>query len=185
VQGYANDYAGYVTTPEEYGEQRYEGGHTMFGRWELPAYIQEVTGLVRQLASGEPSEPLTRATNGRQPRAARRHNDEPYRCTSVSVEPNAAYLQGESVQAAFAVTGDGGPLLPSYLLVERRDGNNWTTAADDGDWSTTIEWTRADGRTTANATWRVPDGTSGTFRLSYVDLDKQSPTREFAVTADR
>lgn len=32
VQGYANDYAGYITTPEEYDAQRYEGGHTVFGR---------------------------------------------------------------------------------------------------------------------------------------------------------
>jgi neutral ceramidase len=35
---YANGYAGYITTPEEYKLQRYEGGHTLFGRWTLPAY---------------------------------------------------------------------------------------------------------------------------------------------------
>lgn len=35
---YANGYAGYITTPEEYKMQRYEGGHTLFGRWTLPAF---------------------------------------------------------------------------------------------------------------------------------------------------
>jgi len=35
---YANGYAGYITTPEEYKLQHYEGGHTLFGRWTLPAY---------------------------------------------------------------------------------------------------------------------------------------------------
>ena len=38
VLGYANAYAGYVTTPEEYAAQRYEGGHTVFGRHTLAAW---------------------------------------------------------------------------------------------------------------------------------------------------
>lgn len=32
---YCNAYAGYITTPEEYQLQGYEGGHTLFGRWTL------------------------------------------------------------------------------------------------------------------------------------------------------
>lgn len=32
---YSNTYAGYITTPEEYQAQGYEGGHTLFGRWTL------------------------------------------------------------------------------------------------------------------------------------------------------
>lgn len=32
VLGLTNDYVGYFTTPEEYDEQHYEGGHTVFGR---------------------------------------------------------------------------------------------------------------------------------------------------------
>lgn len=35
---YANAYCGYITTPEEYDCQLYEGGHTVFGRWTLPAF---------------------------------------------------------------------------------------------------------------------------------------------------
>ncbi|HKY66305.1 MAG TPA: neutral/alkaline non-lysosomal ceramidase N-terminal domain-containing protein, partial [Acidimicrobiales bacterium] len=31
VSSVANEYAGYCTTPEEYAEQRYEGGHTLYG----------------------------------------------------------------------------------------------------------------------------------------------------------
>lgn len=31
VTSVTNEYAGYCTTPEEYGEQRYEGGHTLYG----------------------------------------------------------------------------------------------------------------------------------------------------------
>ena len=33
VQGYSNAYGHYVTTPEEYSAQNYEGGATVFGPW--------------------------------------------------------------------------------------------------------------------------------------------------------
>lgn len=38
INSYANGYSGYITTPEEYDCQCYEGGHTIFGKWTLPAY---------------------------------------------------------------------------------------------------------------------------------------------------
>lgn len=37
--GYANAYAGYVTTAEEYRVQAYEGGHTLFGPWTCGAWL--------------------------------------------------------------------------------------------------------------------------------------------------
>jgi neutral ceramidase len=46
---YANGYAGYITTPEEYQLQRYEGGHTLFGRWTLPAYQIHFKALATEL----------------------------------------------------------------------------------------------------------------------------------------
>ena len=39
VQGFANSHSSYVTTPEEYIQQGYEGGCTHFGKWTLPAYL--------------------------------------------------------------------------------------------------------------------------------------------------
>ncbi|MFW5877012.1 MAG: neutral/alkaline non-lysosomal ceramidase N-terminal domain-containing protein [Myxococcota bacterium] len=38
INGYANDYAQYLTTPEEYTLQRYEGACTLFGPWSLLAW---------------------------------------------------------------------------------------------------------------------------------------------------
>lgn len=35
IIGYAGDYLGYITTPQEYAMQRYEGAHTLFGRGSL------------------------------------------------------------------------------------------------------------------------------------------------------
>jgi neutral ceramidase len=181
VQGYANDYAGYVTTPEEYGAQRYEGGHTMFGRWELPAYVQEVTRVARAMAEDRPNDSLSRSVTAKQPRPARRRNDEPFRCTAVFEQPPATCKPGETVSAAFVLRGDGGPLLPSYLVIEKRDGDAWTRVATDGDWSTTIDWRRGDGGSVAHAAWRPSAETTGTFRMSYIDVDRVTPTDEFTM----
>ena len=46
---YCNAYMGYVTTNEEYQEQCYEGGHTVFGQWTGAAFRQEFAQLAAQL----------------------------------------------------------------------------------------------------------------------------------------
>jgi neutral ceramidase len=46
---YSNSYAGYITTPEEYDRQAYEGASTHFGRWTLGAYQTLFDGLGRRL----------------------------------------------------------------------------------------------------------------------------------------
>lgn len=53
---YANAYAGYVTTPEEYMVQRYEGGHTLYGKWTLPAMQTAFKELTEKLKKGEKDE---------------------------------------------------------------------------------------------------------------------------------
>lgn len=50
---YCNDYMGYVTTHEEYQEQAYEGGHTVFGQWTLAAFQTEFARLADELCKPE------------------------------------------------------------------------------------------------------------------------------------
>lgn len=57
VQGYSCGYGHYITTPEEYDQQDYEGGATAFGRLELPAVQQVADRLARALATGEKVDP--------------------------------------------------------------------------------------------------------------------------------
>lgn len=52
VVGYANAYASYLTTPEEYGEQAYEGASTLFGRNALPVVGTLVRRIARDLVLG-------------------------------------------------------------------------------------------------------------------------------------
>lgn len=52
LAGYSNAYAGYVTTPEEYEVQDYEGASTHFGKWTLPAYQTAFARLAARLVAG-------------------------------------------------------------------------------------------------------------------------------------
>jgi neutral ceramidase len=58
VGGYANGFGGYITTHEEYEVQRYEGGHTLYGKWTCAAYQTILCRLAEALHTQERS-PLT------------------------------------------------------------------------------------------------------------------------------
>ncbi|HRI28008.1 MAG TPA: neutral/alkaline non-lysosomal ceramidase N-terminal domain-containing protein [Chitinophagales bacterium] len=46
---FANGYHGYITTTQEYRAQLYEGAHTIFGKWTLPAYQTKIKQLATQM----------------------------------------------------------------------------------------------------------------------------------------
>ena len=50
ISPYSNGYNGYITTPEEYQIQEYEGGHTAFGQWSLYALFQITDKLLTEFA---------------------------------------------------------------------------------------------------------------------------------------
>jgi neutral ceramidase len=53
IGAYSNAYCGYLTTPEEYQEQAYEGASTLYGQWSLPVFCTEHVELTRAMLSGE------------------------------------------------------------------------------------------------------------------------------------
>jgi neutral ceramidase len=63
VSSVANEYTGYVTTPEEYTRQYYEGGHTIYGPNTLPFLAAHATRLAREVAPDTTvSDPLPQRT---------------------------------------------------------------------------------------------------------------------------
>ncbi len=50
VSSVANEYSGYVTTPEEYTRQFYEGGHTLYGPKTQPFLTAHAARLAREVA---------------------------------------------------------------------------------------------------------------------------------------
>ncbi|MEO9222722.1 MAG: neutral/alkaline non-lysosomal ceramidase N-terminal domain-containing protein [Mycobacteriaceae bacterium] len=173
AQGYANDYAGYITTPEEYTQQRYEGGHTMFGRWQLPAYQQEFARVAADLRAGRPSDAGPRPRGGRQWSARAAGADvAPTGCAfgPVLTGPRDAYRGGEQVRVRFVGANPNHDLHQggSYLWVQRRERDGWVAVADDNDWSTRFHW-RPDGAgCIVTITWEIPaDVEPGDYRVVY------------------
>ncbi|MFE9535314.1 neutral/alkaline non-lysosomal ceramidase N-terminal domain-containing protein [Streptomyces sp. NPDC006691] len=172
VAGYSNGYLHYVTTPEEYDAQEYEGGSTLFGRWELPALCQTVARLATAMRDGMPVDP-GRPEPAVPARAGRR------RAAADAPHPGRRFgdvldfsLIGRRATVAFVAAHPSNNLRRggSYLFVERLDGDgSWARTADDGDWSTVFRWARSGGATSvATVTWNIPEGAEpGTYRISY------------------
>ncbi len=179
VAGYSNGYIHYVTTPEEYGAQQYEGGSTLFGRWELPALQQTVAGLAASMRDGTPIDPgpPTKDLSGRHRKArwrATRPDVTPHSATfgDVVVEARERYTTGERVVVTFVAAHPANDLHRggTFLRVERGAGEGWRTVQDDGDWSTRFRWSRGpvDGTSEATVSWDIPAGLpEGTFRITY------------------
>jgi neutral ceramidase len=55
ICGYANAYSGYVTTPEEYDLQHYEGASTLYGPHTLAAYRQTFGMLATAARNNAPA----------------------------------------------------------------------------------------------------------------------------------
>jgi len=176
VAGYSNAYIHYVTTPEEYEAQRYEGGSTLFGRWEGPALTQTVVELARALHEGRPDDPGPPPPEVvPTPRRTRRSiADRPVEGAAFGtllVPPRERYRAGEQVKVDFlgAHPNDlhrGG----TFLEVEQRVDGDWQRVADDGDWETKFRISkihRSSLRVTV--TWDIPpDATAGTYRIRYL-----------------
>lgn len=178
VQGYTNAYAHYVTTPEEYDAGEYEGASTLFGRYELPAFVQTVHGLAAHMKAGT-TPPLGAKERDRSAGQVASLQgkvlvDDPHlfkRFGAVLTPPEAAYAVGDVVQVEFSGAHPNNNLRhgSTYLTVERKVGSTWQRVADDGDWETTFRWKR-DGISASRitVTWDVPRGTpAGSYRIRY------------------
>ena len=181
LAGYSNGYAGYITTPEEYGLQQYEGGHTLHGRWTLPAYQQIVSQLAQALESGAPvandlpyddwrgqSVGLTLPVSATKPPPGVAELGD-------AVTPMASrYARGETVTARFwsANPTDNFPKRSNYLLVERKTPGGWRGVADDGDWTTWVRWQLDAQAYVAELSWAIPQSTPlGDYRVSHFGFD--------------
>ncbi len=195
VAGYSNAYIHYVTTPEEYEAQRYEGGSTLFGRWELPAFQQTAARLAEAMRDGRPVDRGDPPPVISVPRAAKqlRGVDEAPPGRSIGdilTGPLASYRPGEKVRVVVAGAHPNNDLRrgDTYLLVECRDDTGWVRIADDGDWSTKFLWARRDKRVSEiTITWDIPAGVRpGWYRLTYLGnaRDGSGPLRPVETSSD-
>lgn len=182
--GLANAYHGYITTPEEYQMQHYEGAHTIFGSRTLPAYVQIYSDLARSIVGGA----INTAT-GPRPRDLSQNqvinsllanlgfDDKPLFQSFGQVLQNAndTYSVGDTVYVKFR---SGNPKNDyqtgsSFINIERRVNGQWQTYLTDNDISITFYWSRETNPTClmcsfAEGKWTPNEDTpSGDYRMVH------------------
>lgn len=190
LQAYSNGFSQYVTTPEEYAAQQYEGGATLFGRWTLCAYMQEFDKLARALARGR------RGPVGPRP-ADRRDEPHPDLLGSPPADtplPGKRYGQvvsrvpakarpGSTVTVGFCGAHPAnrvrrGWKTKGYYAIEKHTATGWQVAFDDDHESTELRWERPGGSGSSSkvtVTWRIPPGAAGRYRIRYYG-DAKAPS---------
>jgi len=166
VAGYANDYAGYVATQEEYQIQHYEGAATLYGPWTQAAYQQEFSRLAGDLAAGRKSE-----THDAPPDVRGMVRPTPLETPYDRVPPaakfgdavgelEAVYKAGDTVKAEFFTGNPLNGYKPErqYARIERQDGDQWRIVAEDGDWEVRCRWYQPTGEKKPAAPVAKADG---------------------------
>ncbi len=178
IAGLSNSYAGYITTPEEYTQQNYEGGFTVFGKWTLAAYLQGFKGLAldlinqRETATGPIPEDLSSNTGNiilpvffddKWPTVA---------FGSVHQQPNEEYQQGDIAHASFWAGHPRNNLetMKGFLEVQHQLANGeWETIAHDWDFNTVYRWERIGiAYAYGHVYWKIPmDTPAGVYRMTH------------------
>jgi neutral ceramidase len=177
VAGYSNGYIHYVTTPEEYEAQRYEGASTLYGRWELPALQQTVAMLAHRMQTGSTVEEgpptVDLSPRYRTPRDRFVPDTAPPGMSfgDVVVEPRGTYNAGQRVTITFVGAHPDNELHRggTYLLVQRSVDEGWQSVRDDGDWDTRFAWKAGSGGASeVTISWDIAEDTpAGRYRILY------------------
>ncbi|KAK2153549.1 hypothetical protein LSH36_293g02005 [Paralvinella palmiformis] len=149
VTAMANAYSSYITTPEEYEIQRYEGASTVFGQYTINGYISEFVKMAEAMAKGEPVDP------GEEPEDLRGLPDPALGPVvtdatehgltygDILVDSLDSYQTGEIAYVTFVSGNPRNNLMTerTFLEVQRQlDDNSWTAEYSDAHWETKYIW---------------------------------------------
>lgn len=148
--GLSNSYAGYITTFEEYQQQNYEGGSTVFGPYTQAVYQSAFVKLAKAIKEHKKVEPgkkpadLSKSTMSLIPPVLFddvppfKHFGDEYKA------PHESYKKGEVVHVSFWAGTPRNHLEKgkSFLEVQRLEGKIWKTIYHDWDLNTIFRWHR-------------------------------------------
>ena len=179
LAGYSNGYAGYVTTPEEYLLQQYEAGHTLHGRWTLPAYQQVAAELATALKNKSVVNQILVYDDWRDKSPSQQLHDGSADRLAKNIPRGSAipltrnkYAKGDLITASFY---SGNPTATYnrkqiFMGVEMLQGTSWQEISNDYDWSTKIRWAQDDKSEglVAHLSWQSDkDAQSGQYRIRH------------------
>ncbi|XP_073992956.1 neutral ceramidase isoform X2 [Rhodnius prolixus] len=180
IAGLCNTYSDYITTPEEYQVQRYEGASTIFGPHTLTIYLNQFSKLAEHIKKNTTPSPGPEVPESFSdlisllPPVIFDTAGIGYDYGDVMEQPKSIVKIGETVSATF-VSGhprNGIHQEGSYLVIEKQDGNNgWRVVATDANWETKFHWIRRSsilGTSKVEISWTVPFGTEpGVYRIRH------------------
>jgi len=189
LAGFANSYADYMTTFEEYQVQRYEGASTIYGPNTLEGMIQVLNQLAEAITQGTPVEKGTAPPNLLDKQIQMNfpviYDGKPLSQSwgGVVTQPGANYNQGETAKAVFQSghPRNSNPLHHNYMSVQQLQKDyTWKVIFKDSNWETKFNWQRTNsflGYSEAHLTWNIPDKqTAGTYRFMHSGHYKQAIT---------
>lgn len=182
VAGLANMYTSYITTPEEYEIQRYEGASTIFGPHTLTLYLEQFSKLTQAMLGDEQVEPGPEPPHledgtlmSLQPGVV--FDGHPFSANfgDVRTQPRGSYQCGDVVRVRFQTANPRNDRMAekSFFTVEREvgDGGEFKVVATDANWETRFYWTRTSliwGHSEVRFQWDIPEGcVPGAYRIRH------------------
>lgn len=183
IGGPANSYTHYISTPEEYGIQRYEGASTLYGPFTLDAYINLTLSYLPHLHPDSSSQPLP---GPEPPNNVNRslsfitgvvYDNPPFRKSygDVKIDVSPSYALGSSVSATFVGANPRNNLRleQTYAAIERFDStsSSWARVRDDSDWALVFNWKKTSeilGTSEVEIVWETEEwAAAGRYRVKY------------------
>ena len=181
IVGLSNDYLGYLTTPEEYEMQHYEGGHTVYGTWTSLLMRGSFVALAQALQAGKPAPaPSQPGGLGDAAPAAPAVGDGGV-AGALTLQPPESAKRMSVIEIGWtgAPGGVDRPADRPLLTLERWVSGAWQRA--DSDLGLAFLWRESDG--TYGARYDLAPGLAvGMHRLRVTSARYNLETRPFTVT---
>lgn len=182
IAGLSNMYTSYITTPEEYEIQRYEGASTIFGPHTLTLYLEQFSKLTQSMISDENVEPGPQPPHledgtlmSLQPGVV--FDGHPFSSNfgDVRTQPKSSYHCGDVVKVRFQTANPRNNRMAekSFFVVEREmdDDKEFKVIATDANWETKFFWLRTSliwGHSEVKFQWDIPENcVPGTYRIKH------------------
>ena len=146
----SNAYTGYLTTPEEYGIQNYEGGHNVFGSNTLLAYEKILGTLAKAIIKNKPvvskEQPPDLSSKQISFQTPVLFDDVPlgHHFGEIKKQDSLNYKPGDTVKVEFWSGHPKNNLLTqqSFFTIQHQEGSQWVNVLYDWDWDTEFSWHR-------------------------------------------
>jgi len=166
IDGLTNEYMQYFTTPQEYEQQHYEGGSTLWGEYQSYAVLDGLVALTRALAGGgsAPAPFSDDARNGVTVGGTAAPFPTGAASGTITAQPSATQrLAHATLSWQGAAGGADMPLGSPFVTVRRATGSTWQPVSDD--LGLQIVW-HVDSNGVYTASWEIPlDAALGTYDL--------------------